>query len=532
MLVQREPSDCASAAISRRSGSPYSLHLQVAQKTYYSGLRRLRQSLSIVENTAHGGTYLLLVAHRSEGVRAKVIWPLTRASERMPRLIPRLLRRLEHARSLPPKPPRKVQTQRSTNDTSATRVFTRPDEVDISPTGRSQSILLDRDALRLIYRHGRYRRDKPAAPAIRTPRTWSEANQTAPAGSCRAMTLEERQFYANPYLRMLGSPLRRCLQSDTTLPQDLLVGLAPMLIPGERSQSVLLPTRIEHPKFRHSRGGRTRYLLCSKYTLELALKTGGLQRWKPDSHKHLAIHALLVQQVGHSLRTRVLQELHILARHLRGTQRSRSPPLLRRLTRAEWNEVKTSGIVPYENAVAILVVPPVNKDPETKERPIPNNTSMPVQDDLKLSHPPARSYPLSVLYPTSEADDLVSSVDHLHLLPPARVPVYNGVPLFPSRTQRAALRLALSRVLNAERLAKASGKSQLFYRDRPAFSIEGTKGDQRASHAILVCSDEKTLFRGDTVPLAIALWRLRMWEASEGSKDTPAHWIIGPPRTS
>ncbi len=232
------------------------------------------------------------------------------------------------------------------------------------------------------------------------------------------------------------------------------------------------------------------------------------------------MHALVAQQIGHSLRVRILQELQVLARQLRRRQQPSSPPLLRRLTRAEWNEVKSTGVVPFESAVAILVVPLVNKDPETKERPTPNMTSMPTKEDLEPSRFLEQRYPLSALYPTTT--DKMLDEGPFHILPPAQVPVYNGVPLFPSRTQRAALHLALSQVLDAERRAKDSQRHE---------TLLSAQGDQKASHAFLVCSDANTVLRGDTVPLAIALWRLRMWEAREGDKDTPINWVTSPLRT-
>jgi len=40
------------------------------------------------------------------------------------------------------------------------------------------------------------------------------------------------------------------------------------------------------------------------------------------------------------------------------------------------------------------------------------------------------------------------------------------------------------------------------------------RGDQKASHAFLLYSDENTSRRVDTVPAAIALWRVRMWEGA------------------
>ena len=247
------------------------------------------------------------------------------------------------------------------------------------------------------------------------------------------------------------------------------------------------------------------------------------------------MHSLIVQQVGHELRLRVLEELDILERRLRRVQQLSSPTLLRWLTRAEWNTMKSSGLIPFANAIAVLVVPPLNKDPDTKDRPQPHDSREPPDDLLDPpSSSPRQTLPLSVLYPTTTTEDY-TKIDALRLLPPARVPLYNGVPLFPSRMQRAALRAALGRVLAAEHFAKRRSKlphdsisenhGQSPLPDQPA------KGDQKSSHAVLVCSDESTLFRGDTVPLAIALWRLRMWEANEDDKDALVSWAMPKHRT-
>ncbi|KZP31418.1 hypothetical protein FIBSPDRAFT_944955 [Athelia psychrophila] len=41
-----------------------------------------------------------------------------------------------------------------------------------------------------------------------------------------------------------------------------------------------------------------------------------------------------------------------------------------------------------------------------------------------------------------------------------------------------------------------------------------TRGDKKASHAFLLCADEKTANRADMTAVAIALWRIRMWEGA------------------
>ena len=188
--------------------------------------------------------------------------------------------------------------------------------------------------------------------------------------------------------------------------------------------------------------------------------------------------------------------------------------------------------MPYKNAVAVLVVPPLNRDPETKKRPVPNYSSIPSEGDRIDSS----TLPLCEMRPTTpEPWELV---DVSRVLPARRVPVYNGVPLFPSRMQRAALLAALAEVLRAESAARGRGKNGAGTTEENHSTEEGVqraKGDQKASHAFLVCSDEETLLRGDTVPLAIALWRIRIWEQgledSSGLESSP-NWTATPHRTS
>ncbi|KAH9899733.1 hypothetical protein C8Q73DRAFT_787585 [Cubamyces lactineus] len=247
------------------------------------------------------------------------------------------------------------------------------------------------------------------------------------------------------------------------------------------------------------------------------------------------MHPLVTQQIGHLLRVRVLQELQLLARLLLRRRRSAKPdepPLLRRLSRAEWNEIKATGVIPHKGAVAVLVVPPPNRDPVTKSRPTPSASPSPTPDALASKELPS-TLPLSVLHPTAEEERPPSEGELPDAVPPSRVPLYNGATLFPSPTQRAALHAALGQVLRAEATIRLMTRSRPVL--SPQESAEGgpvrAKGDQKASHAILVCSDEKTLLRGDTAPLAVALWRIRMWEG--GLDDSVlAEWMAGLPLTA
>lgn len=252
------------------------------------------------------------------------------------------------------------------------------------------------------------------------------------------------------------------------------------------------------------------------------------------------LHGRLSTQIGHLLRLRVLQEIEMLAARLRYARRTdeRPVPLLRRLTRSELKHIKETGIVPYPSAVALLIVPPLNKNPTTKERPIPNKTSLPDVEEA-YTIPVRPTPPLSRLLPTSEHSTEGADENLIVKLPSPTVPLYNSIALFPSRLQRAALYAALSRLLSVERQVRRSSRSKLNAGSCVqglTLEADGTqklytaRGDQKASHAYMLCSDAGTLLRADAVPLAVALWRLRMWEGDcwEGSGRTFSGWRISP----
>ena len=220
--------------------------------------------------------------------------------------------------------------------------------------------------------------------------------------------------------------------------------------------------------------------------------------------------------VEHLLRLRVLQELEMLAHRLQThPHMAEDVPVLRRLTRAEFKTIRTSGLITHRGAIAVLVVPPLNKDPVSKERPRVDAMPLPSPASAMSSEsPPKALLPSSAIYLTSEDD----CSDLPNLLSPTRVPMYNGVSLFPSRPQRAALHERLRRLLFVERRARyrdyrrsnAPAKEEDASED--ASQDKWTRGDEKGSHAFLLYSTRDSLQRADSVPLAIALWRLRMWE--------------------
>lgn len=239
----------------------------------------------------------------------------------------------------------------------------------------------------------------------------------------------------------------------------------------------------------------------------------------PRISPNLNAPPLLALRIGYQLRLRVLQELELLTKRLSG--RALDDPaatVLRRLTRSEWKIVQQTNTIPYKDAVALIVVPPVNKNSATKEKPQASaqlDIMDIVQDDAdSLKHSERPRPPLSFLHPVT--DEPSSS-----LLPNAQIPLYHGLSLFPSRSQRAALHKALCGLLEVERRTRsralpASGSSERSSR---------THGDAKGSHAFLLCSNQHTAKRADVVPLAIALWRLRMWEGQAYAGEMN-HWEV------
>lgn len=227
------------------------------------------------------------------------------------------------------------------------------------------------------------------------------------------------------------------------------------------------------------------------------LRVGYYKRLAPN----LNIHGLLGDQIGHLLRLRVLQELELLADRLqtRPPLSKGNSTLIRKLTREEWKSIKTTKIIPFLNAIAVIVAPPLNRNPITKARPSPTMDLLGQEESTPGRHPPP---PLSILRPVAQADHSLCDLDYF--LPVSTIPLYNGLTLFPKKSQRAALHQRLTRLLMVERRARYTSNTLQLKADKK----------EKASHAFLLCSDERTAMRADMAALAIALWRVRMWEGA------------------
>lgn len=324
-----------------------------------------------------------------------------------------------------------------------------------------------------------------------------------------------------------------------------------MRIPSPRISSsarTVFPDGIEHPRFRGRKSGDGQYILCSREVVEEMLA----QPRKAFSSPVYAIdisfldiygrflyggvtNSRLPQQIGHLLRVRVLQELELLAEQLQQhSRRGANKSVLRRLTRAEWREIKDTGMISHEGALALLVVPPPNKNPLSKQRPEPSTSSIPLNDEEANSPFTAKDLPVSVLLSVvkpSPDQEVNESQDTPNSFTRARVPLYNSVSVFPSRSQRTALYAALNRLLKAERRSRMRSQIRLRSHESPGggntaagelkSSNGRAKGDGKGSHAYLLSSTSDTLLRADSVPLALALWRLRMWEGQGWVNNSP-----------
>jgi hypothetical protein len=221
--------------------------------------------------------------------------------------------------------------------------------------------------------------------------------------------------------------------------------------------NILVPDGILHPRYMKSRSSAGAHILARRDALERTLRRPFL--------KHIPflrrVHPNLAAQISQHLRLRILQELELLAADLICRPRGASDSsLLRRLTRAEFAAIKSGKSISDEGAIAVLVVPPVNRDSVTKTRPAPTSSLALTPPDLDTSRktPPRSSPPLSTMHDIRSTSEL-SQVTHsgfvdLPVQGGPRVPLYNGVTLFPHRAQRAALHQALAKMLHVERQAR------------------------------------------------------------------------------
>ncbi|KAJ3877199.1 hypothetical protein F5051DRAFT_12264 [Lentinula edodes] len=473
----------------------------------------------------------------------------------MPRILPRLLKKLKNSHN-PETFDRFSLDEHRFRGKSLWKPLSQNPFPSFKPSDHGQSILLTPG--NPITSSRDYIRRKSLPPRVYIPENAQKRkkkNAYEVYDKPRRMTDGERDWWASPYLRMLSTPLRRCLQTQQLLPSAFLIRLGVFQAPSSQPlrlfsptsppEALLLPDGLEHSRFKGRRSGKAGYVLCWKDAVEHLRVSGAYKRIAFNSR----IPSVLLDQIRHLLRLRVLQELQLVIDALRFRPRTlviKDRPLVRRLTRAEWHELKATGIMPAtitEHAMAVIVVPPLNRHPVTKERPKGIISSLPPPEDPEDSNVSRKferpSLPLCTLHQThtienkSLPEDISLSHHHSH----SRVPLYNGVTLFPDPTQRAALLDLLCSILAIERKARARNQRRTMAPKEEVLSSEAnqvsnfpqslssipspspassaedsTCVDNRASHAFLLYSDAHTALTADMAGVGLALWRIPLFE--------------------
>ncbi|KAF5321371.1 hypothetical protein D9619_000767 [Psilocybe cf. subviscida] len=421
----------------------------------------------------------------------------------MPRIIPRLIQKIaeqsDHAKfSFPP----------AFRRNRAKKSLYQPPPLKPTYNARDyeQSILLKPS--NPVTNKKAYVRHKTLAP-----RQYGQPSpQPGEVDPTRLMNDSEYNWWANPYLRMLTSPLRKCIVTGRHLPTDLLIRLVALRVSAARIRHkgdpavmvpVIVPDGLQHPKFTRRVAGGAIYAHCWKQVIE---------RIQTRFHHYPRVPGCVASphldhQIAHQLRLRVVQEFVFLADRLENLAKAKRwkdtkdpvPVTLRRLTYEEWGHMKMTGTAPYEDAVAIIILPPVNRDTVTKKRPEPSTSALPPDDEQHPKDLP----PVSTLLPAVADDQIDASLPDI--LPTLKIPLYNGVSCFPSRSQRRALHSTLKRILDVESVFNAT---------RPK------RGNSaKLSHAFLLCSSGSIAKWCDPAAAAVALWRLRMYEGDGWSKE-------------
>jgi len=314
---------------------------------------------------------------------------------------------------------------------------------------------------------------------------------------------------------MLSTPIRKCAQSLRHLPSDFLIRLSIKRVPSSQTGSkrrtyTLIPDGLQHPKFKGLEICRGHYIVCRRAAIQEFDKRGSGRRLVSGGMK---LPSSLPDYVSHLLRLRILQELELLAERLQARpQGAEESPLLRRLTWKEFSAVRAGKPLEDPDAVAVLVVPPPSRDPITKARPVPNTSPLPPtlsSMEVRPMTPNGDPLPLSTMCYAVLPKDYEGSPD---VITPMKVPLYNGAALFPSKPQRAALHDRLCKVLMVERRARWRQHGPVSTSESGDGRPATRRTNEVPSPAFLLRSGPGTVLRADAVPLAIALWRLRMWE--------------------
>lgn len=253
--------------------------------------------------------------------------------------------------------------------------------------------------------------------------------------------------------------------------------------------SILVPDGLQHPKFTARRSNRSIHVVCSRQAVSLILDNNGKVGHIPY---YVTIPPNLGAHISHLLRLRVLQELELLVAQLRVKPKAiilaDSP--IRRLSKAEWRDIQENRTIPWQDAVAVINVPPIPEEVEPSMSPFP----LPPDPDMQSN----ASQPVATMYPVSRDSPFPSNFQYRDVLPSAKVPLYNALGLFPHAAQRAAFYRLLCQAQSIYDLAQQRTKDE---------NISSNESD-----AYVLSSNSEIIRLGDMAAAAMALWRVYLYE--------------------
>lgn len=229
----------------------------------------------------------------------------------------------------------------------------------------------------------------------------------------------------------------------------------------------------------------SRYPLVPIFLLTMDV-TSGMKGGHRRIHRFAEAHGLLGDQVMYQLQERVLQELELVFEKYARLQRDSWPDhIVHQLSGHEVEDLtKQSRRALGEDTLAIITFP--------TDSDIPVDAPLPPMALLLSASATLTTMPM--LSPLGEFHD--------DLLPPHRLPVYNGGRLFPDPSRRNALRSWLEKLSAPAEAIKSKVTNQ-----------RGTRDAAKTETAFVIRNPRQLLECGvDMVPSAIALWRIRLWD--------------------
>lgn len=318
---------------------------------------------------------------------------------------------------------------------------------------------------------------------------------------------------------MLATPPRNCALSGRLMPSGTISEIFAIFFPltfgiafllrltalrmdlseptaNKPVSCMIAPDGLQHPQFTARRSNRSVHVVCSRQAISFCIannRVGSLPAYA-------RIPPNLTEQISHLLRVRILQELELLLAQLRARPKAdilANPPI-RRLSHLEWTKVQENRQIPWQDAIAVINVPPISNPTEPSMSPFP----LPFDPEMEAN----ASQPVATFYPVSRISALPTNFQYRDVLPSARVPLYNALGLFPHVAQRTAFHQSLSQAqsnLEASRSRKANNEE-----------ADNEEASCSPSDAYLLTSNSQTIKLVDMPALAIAMWRVYLYERS------------------